>query len=211
MTGENMEWEHKVEQFYMPAKFLPPIRIGDRYCFPCDKVDEIWEISGADIQALSNEEVKVTVYWRRPLHGNEIEEWRGRNAAGKTNWIGDALAVKIWDTNEPISVRRNEIRFNEYGPLDTFNAALLPAVRAALYRGIEQYGNTWNEHLDPERDPLWNARHTIEVHADCRIAEALERLDYGDVEGFRDKLGSAVGYLANALCKAIYLTREDED
>jgi len=100
------------------------------------------------------------------------------------------------------------MRFNEYGPFDAYIQDLHPAAIEALERGITQYGPTWLKHVDEEQSPLWNARHTIEVHAQCRIAQALERLDYGDVEGFIEHLGSAVGYLANAICKAKYLPRE---
>ena len=100
------------------------------------------------------------------------------------------------------------MRFDENGPLDAFEEILSPAAVRALERGVEKYGDTWREHLRADMSPLWNVEHTIDKHAQTRIKQALERLDYGDVEGFVYYMGSAVGYLANAVCKAIYL---DED
>lgn len=100
------------------------------------------------------------------------------------------------------------MRFDERGPLDAYEEILHPAVLAALERGIRKYGDTWHEHLRADMPPLWNAKHTISMHAHTRIKQALERLDYGDVEGFVYYMASAVGYLANAVCKVVYL---DED
>jgi hypothetical protein len=97
------------------------------------------------------------------------------------------------------------MRFDEHGPLDAFNEILSQAAVEALERGVEEYGNTWMNHLRADKSPLWNADHTIDRHAQTRIKQALERLDYGDTEGFIAYLGSAVGYLANAVCKAVYL------
>jgi len=88
----------------------------------------------------------------------------------------------------------------EWGPYNAYVDELHPAALAALERGVEQYGAAWKEHMTWD-GMLADAEHTIRVHAQCRISEALERLDYGDVQGFIDKLGSAVGYLANAIHK----------
>ena len=98
------------------------------------------------------------------------------------------------------------MRFDKYGPLDAYIEYLHPAAMAALTRGVMKYGPVWLEHTQTEQSPMWNVRHTIDIHAQCRIAQALERLDYGDVEGFIEYLGSAVGYLANAICKAKYIS-----
>jgi len=103
-----------------------------------------------------------------------------------------------------------KIRFDQHGPSDAFEQDLLPAARAALARGRDQYGEQWLRHLHYQR-PLDDALHTIRVHADCRIAQALEHLDYDDIDGFIARLGSAVGYLANAICKARFYQAVDEE
>lgn len=141
------QWEHKTEQFYMPAKFLPPIRVGDRYCFPGDEVDEVWEIGGASIQALSCEEVKVIVYWRRPLYGNEMEKWCCKNAAGKENWVGDALAVKIWDTHEPGGLRKEEPRFQIGDRL--ISTKDFPATFVVVNRIVRTESGRWRYLVEP--------------------------------------------------------------
>lgn len=97
------------------------------------------------------------------------------------------------------------MRFDEHGPLHAYILDLSRAAIDALARGRAKYGTAWKDHLRPDRTPLENVQHTIEVHAQTRIKQALERLDYGDVDGFIANLGSAVGYLANAVCKARYL------
>jgi hypothetical protein len=102
-----------------------------------------------------------------------------------------------------------KIRFDENGPMDAYTELLEFATIAALVRGRER-GATWKEFTDPDGDPLDNARHVIDIHAQCRIAESLEKLEYGDVDGFIAKLGSAVGYLAVAVLKAVYLTEESD-
>ena len=89
----------------------------------------------------------------------------------------------------------------QYGPLTAWREDLNPSVEEALLRGATEYGAMWLEHMAGD-SCLADVRHTIEVHAMCRIHEAVERLDYGDTDGFIAKLGSAVGYLANAICKA---------
>ena len=95
------------------------------------------------------------------------------------------------------------IRFDEHGPLDAYEQELHPATLEALERGVG-YGALWQNHYRKDWTLLENVQHTVEVHAQCRIAEALERLDNGDLEGFVAKLGSAVGYLANSICKVRY-------
>ena len=82
----------KTEQFYMPAKFLPPFRKHDTYCFPDG---EIWLISDVDIETLGDEDVKVTVHWSRPLHPSL--EWFGTYKKGDTNWQGKSRANEIWE------------------------------------------------------------------------------------------------------------------
>lgn len=94
---------------------------------------------------------------------------------------------------------------NNFGPLDAYEKLLHPAAMEALERGSKKYKSTWLEHMHSEMDILENVRLVIEIHAECRIKEALERLDYGDFDGFLEKMGSAVGYLANAVLKAKYL------
>jgi hypothetical protein len=105
----------------------------------------------------------------------------------------------------------NHIRFDKHGPLDAYDNVLHPATMAALKRGLEKYGALWQNHYRADWTALENAQHTIEIHVQGRILDALECLDYGDVTGFEEKLGSVVGYLANAICKVRYHQREDAD
>lgn len=81
----------KTEQFYMPAKFLPPMQLLDKYCFPDG---EIWLISDVDIETLGDEDVKVTVHWSRPLHPSS--GWFGVYKKGDTNWQGTAKNIELW-------------------------------------------------------------------------------------------------------------------
>ena len=97
---------------------------------------------------------------------------------------------------------------DQFAVQDAFDRLLLPATQEALKRGAKYYKTTWKEHIHPEMNTLQNVQHVIETHAECRIKQALERLDYGDLEGFVELMGSAVGYLANACLKAEYLLKE---
>lgn len=81
----------KTEQFYIPAKFLPPFGVGDRYCFPDGGV---WQISGVDIDPLGDEDVKVTVHWCRPLH--PTPGWFDEYRDSDTNWFPGAMSNRIW-------------------------------------------------------------------------------------------------------------------
>ena len=97
-----------------------------------------------------------------------------------------------------------------YAVQDAFDRLLLPATQEALKRGAEYYKMTWKEHIHPEMSTLQNVQHVIETHAETRIKQALERLDYGDLEGFVKLIGSAVGYLANACLKAERLLEKEK-
>ena len=87
----------------------------------------------------------------------------------------------------------------EWGPYNAYVEVLHPAILAALERGVEQYGPAWKAHL--KEDALEDALHTLNVHAETRLREAVERLDYGDVDGCVAKLASACGYVANLIHK----------
>jgi len=101
------------------------------------------------------------------------------------------------------------IRYDEYGVLDALEMVLIPEARAAIYRGIEEYGLTWREHYRSDWTTLENVKHTWETHARTRLQMALEALDYGDLDGFEQNLGSMVGYIANMVLKAHYSEGKD--
>mgnify|MGYP006306670907 CR=1 FL=1 len=96
----------------------------------------------------------------------------------------------------------------ELSPHGAYRVILGPAIEDVLQEGDAKYGNIWREHVDEDRTVLENVQHTIEVHAQTRLSMALERLDYGDLEGFVRHAASACGYIANAVLKAIVLTDE---
>jgi hypothetical protein len=87
------------EQWYMPAKFLPPLSIGDRYCF---EGGEVWQISDVDIELLDRkgEHVRVTIWWCRPAEPDPNTEdgsqWFAVHRTGDTNWIEGAKHLEIW-------------------------------------------------------------------------------------------------------------------
>ena len=100
---------------------------------------------------------------------------------------------------------------DKFGPLDAYEKLLHPATMEALERGSKYYQTTWLEHMHENMNTLQNVRHVIDIHAETRINQALERLDYKDFEGFLKYMGSAVGYLANAVLKAKYLLDKETE
>lgn len=93
---------------------------------------------------------------------------------------------------------------------DAFKRLLLPATLRALERGSKHYKDTWKTHINLNASTMENVYHVYQHHAQTRIMQAFERLDYEDVDGFVDLMGSAVGYLANCCLKAELLSRKQE-
>lgn len=156
-------------------------------------------------------------YWLCTFPDGEMQIYNVTHVVGDLVTIGngvkydaDALCNFEWTPVNLPGIAAEHIRFDEHGPLDTFEKVLAPATLSALERGIEKYGNTWPKHMRAEKGMLWNAEHSIDKHAQTRIKQALEALDYGNVDEFVALMGSAVGYLANAICKVLYLDREED-
>lgn len=154
-------------------------------------------------------------YWMCTFPDGEMHVYNVTHVAGDLVTIGngveydsDALCNLEWVPINLPGMATEHIRFDEHGPLDAFEKVLIPAALSELEKGIEKYGNTWANHPRADKDMLWNAKHTISTHADTRIKQALEALDYGNIDEFVVLMGSAVGYLANAICKVLFIERE---
>lgn len=80
-------------------------------------------------------------------------------------------------------------------PQDAFEKELLPRIRAALERGAAR-GDMWERDAQARGNIVANAEHVIGIHVSGRLGEALQLLDYGDIDQAYDKLASAVGYMA---------------
>lgn len=92
-----------------------------------------------------------------------------------------------------------------YAVTAAFEDLLMPEIEKALKRGEEVHKTEWLEHIDGNMSDFENVKHVIDIHVQERLLMALSRLDYGDFDGFVERLGTAVGYIANAVNKADYL------
>lgn len=99
---------------------------------------------------------------------------------------------------------------DQFAVNEAFENELLPATREALERGAKYYKTAWLEHIDPNLGTLDNVKHVIDVHVQYKLLKALVNLDYGKYDEFVADLGSAVGYIANAVNKAKYLLEREE-
>jgi len=97
----------------------------------------------------------------------------------------------------------------KYAVNEAFENELLPATREALERGAKLHKTAWLDHIDGSMSMFENVKHVIDVHVQERLLMALARLDYGDYDGFVERLGTAVGYIANAVNKARYLLEQE--
>ena len=97
---------------------------------------------------------------------------------------------------------------SKYAIREAFEELLLPQIEIALDRGEAIHKEEWIEHIDGSLSPFENVKHVIDVHVQERLLMALSRLDYGDFDGFVERLGTCVGYIANAVNKAKYLGYE---
>ena len=99
---------------------------------------------------------------------------------------------------------------DKYAVREAFEDLLLPQIEIALQRGEEIHKEEWIEHIDPTLSAFENVKHVIDVHFQERLLMALARLDYGDIDGFIERLGTCVGYIANAVNKAKYLLNKEQ-
>ena len=77
-------------------------------------------------------------------------------------------------------------------PMDAYFRVIAPEAQRALERGAAR-GDMWVEHALKRPDPAENMKHTIEVHVNTRLHEAVQLLDYGDVDAAYAAIGSALG------------------
>ena len=99
---------------------------------------------------------------------------------------------------------------DKYAVNEAFENELLPATKEALERGAKLHKTAWLDHIDGNMSTFENVKHVFDVHVQERIFMALVRLDYGDYDGFVERLGTAVGYMANAVNKAGYLLEKEK-
>jgi hypothetical protein len=150
--------------------------------------------SGLEMEAVYLEEqdlVKITLYDYGPDDDVRIPIYL-------TPAQFDALMTS-WTRTKETSGNWNEMAV-------IFEDVLSPQVRQTLERGFENYGNVWKEHIHTG-DLLEDVKHVVDLHVQARLLEALIALDRQDINGFEEKMASAVGYICNAIAKARYISR----
>ena len=186
-------------------------------------VDEVWK--ALEVGALFRLKVKVEAH----CHEKEQIIWvtHEEAIAGVTR-LGCGLCdcsfrcgddvdiIDIYNDNlfreikEYLSKGEDKMGKDEFAVNEAFENVLLPATREALERGAKYYKTTWLEHIDPNVSDFENVKHVLDVHVQYKIAKALVALDYGKIDEFVADLGSAVGYMANAVNKAKYLMEQEK-